>query len=54
MANLFMFYIGSSFGGSNIELHDIRFSIGDTPDACLDDIRRQWWGDPASLSGYAG
>lgn len=46
---LFMFYIGGDCGGSNIELHDIRFSVGESPEACHDDLRRQWWGDPKSL-----
>lgn len=46
---LFMFYIGGDCGNSNIELHDVRFSIGDTPEACRDDLRSQWWGEPKSL-----
>jgi hypothetical protein len=46
---LYMFYIGGNCGNSNIELHDIRFSIGETPEACHDDLRRQWWGEPTSL-----
>ncbi len=46
---LFMFYIGGDCGNSNIELHDVRFSIGDTPEACHDDLRHQWWGKPKSL-----
>jgi len=46
---LFMFYIGGDCGGSNIELHDIRFSVGETAESCHDDLRRQWWGDPGSL-----
>lgn len=46
---LFMFYVGGNFGNSNIELHDVRFSIGQTPEDCYDDLRRQWWGDPESL-----
>jgi Domain of Unknown Function (DUF1543) len=46
---LFMFYIGGSCGNSNIELHDVRFSIGETPEDCHEDLRRQWWGDPESL-----
>ena len=24
-----MFYVGGNFGNSNVELHDVRFSIGD-------------------------
>lgn len=46
---LFMFYVGGNFGNSNIELHDVRFSIGKTPEDCYDDLRRQWWGEPNSL-----
>jgi hypothetical protein len=46
---LFMFYVGGSCRNSNVELHDVRFSIGETPEACYDDLRRQWWGDANSL-----
>lgn len=46
---LFMFYMGGDCGNSNLELHDVRFSIGETPEACRDDLRRQWWGNPKSL-----
>ncbi len=46
---LFMFYIGGDCGNSNIELHDVRFSIGETAEDCRDDLRRQWWGEPKSL-----
>jgi hypothetical protein len=46
---LFMFYIGGDCGNSNIELHDVRFSVGKRPEDCYDDLRRQWWGDPESL-----
>ena len=46
---LFMFYVGGSCRNSNIELHDVRFSVGDTAEACHEDLKRQWWGDPESL-----
>jgi hypothetical protein len=46
---LFMFYVGGNCGNSNVELHDVRFSIGNIPEDCYDDLRRQWWGDPKSL-----
>ena len=46
---LFMFYIGGDCGGSNIELHDIRFAAGDTAEDCHGALRRQWWGTPKSL-----
>jgi hypothetical protein len=46
---LFMFYVGGDCGGSNIELHDVRFSIGETLESCFSDLRKQWWGDPDSF-----
>jgi hypothetical protein len=46
---LFMFYVGGDCGNSNVELHDVRFSIGQTPEDCFEDLRRQWWGEPKSL-----
>jgi hypothetical protein len=47
--NLFSFYIGGKYRNSNIELHDIRFSVGEKAEDCYEDLRRQWWGDPESL-----
>lgn len=44
-----MFYIGGDFRNANIELHDVRFSLGKTPQDCYDDLRKQWWGTPSSL-----
>ncbi len=46
---LFMFQVGGNFRNSNVELHDIRFAIGETVADCYADLRRQWWGDPESL-----
>ncbi len=46
---LFMFYVGGNHRNSNVELHDVRFSIGETAEDCHADLRRQWWGDPESL-----
>jgi hypothetical protein len=46
---LFMFYVGGNCGNSNVELHDVRFAIGNTAEDCYDDLRRQWWGEPKSL-----
>jgi hypothetical protein len=39
---LFMFYVGGNCGDSNVELHDVRFSIGETPEDCHDDLRQQF------------
>ncbi len=44
-----MFAIGGDFRNSNIELHDVRFSVGETAEDCYPDLRTQWWGDPESL-----
>lgn len=49
LVKLFMFYVGGNCGSSNVELHDVRFSIGATAEDCYADLRRQWWGDPESL-----
>ena len=46
---LFMFYVGGDCGNANVELHDVRFSIGETAEDCFDDLRQQWWGEPKSL-----
>ena len=46
---LFMFQLGGNFRNSNVELHDIRFSIGEKPEDCYADLRAQWWGDQAKL-----
>lgn len=46
---LFMFYVGGRCKNSNIELHDMRFSIADSAEDCYPDLRAQWWGDPESL-----
>ncbi len=46
---LFMFYVGGNCGNSNVELHDVKFAIGQTAEDCFEDLRRQWWGEPNSL-----
>ena len=46
---LFMFYVGGDCRNSNIELHDVRFSVAEAPEACHADLRQQWWGEPKSL-----
>jgi hypothetical protein len=47
--NLFMYYVAGKYRNSNIELRDIRFSVGEKAEDCYEDLRRQWWGDPGSL-----
>jgi hypothetical protein len=47
--DLYMFYVGGICGNSNVELHDVRFSIGDTLESCFDDLKHQWWGNQEEL-----
>src|ERR1700748_3614067 len=46
---LFILYVGGDCSNANVELHDVRFSVGETAEDCFDDLRRQWWGEPKSL-----
>jgi hypothetical protein len=46
---LFVFYIGGSMKNAHIELHDIRFCIGETLEGCFGRLRAEWWGEPDSL-----
>jgi hypothetical protein len=46
---LFVVYVGGGTHNSNTELHDVRFSIGETIEDCYDDLRNQWWGKAESL-----
>ncbi|GGC98962.1 DUF1543 domain-containing protein [Aquisalinus flavus] len=46
---LFMVYVGGMAKGCHVELHDVRFVIGDSIEACYDDLCAQWWGTPQSL-----
>ncbi|MEL6360300.1 MAG: DUF1543 domain-containing protein [Pseudomonadota bacterium] len=47
--NLFAVMVGGSIDRAQIELHDVRFVIGETIEDCFDDLRAQWWGTPKSL-----
>ncbi len=46
---LFAVYIGGDIAGANLELHDLRFVVADTIEETYDQLRREWWGTPASL-----
>ena len=43
--NLFMVSVGGYLKNSNIELHDIRFVIGESIKDCYTELQSQWWGD---------
>ncbi|MEM9262950.1 MAG: DUF1543 domain-containing protein [Pseudomonadota bacterium] len=49
MPKLFMILVGGMVEGCHVELHDVRFAIGDTIDDCIPALRAQWWGIPKSL-----
>jgi hypothetical protein len=46
---LFIVYIGGEMEQSHIELHDVRFCVGETIEDCYESLRNQWWGTPSSL-----
>lgn len=46
---LYVFYIGGDAPNSLIELHDVRFAIGEKYEDTYDQIRDSWWGIPESL-----
>lgn len=49
MEKLFAVYVGGLTEGCHIELHDMRFAIGEAIEECYADLRAQWWGTPESL-----
>lgn len=46
---LFLVYLGGSVAGANIELHDVRFVVGENIEATYPALRQQWFGDAAGL-----
>ncbi len=49
MEKLFMFYLGGSAPGANIEVHDVQFVVASSPEEAYPALRDRWFGDPASL-----
>jgi hypothetical protein len=47
--DLFLVILGGRAPGCLVELHDVRFVAGQTIEACLPELRRQWFGTPESL-----
>ncbi|CAB0151109.1 hypothetical protein PSI9734_01524 [Pseudidiomarina piscicola] len=41
---LYMFYIGGSAPGANIEVHDVRFVAGESVEGCYPALRKHWYG----------
>ena len=49
MPKLFMVYLGGRVPESHIELHDIRFVIGESIEETYPTLRKEWFGDLAGL-----
>lgn len=49
MEKLFLTYIGGTAPGANIELHDVRFVVGDTIEQTYPAIRAGWFGTQKGL-----
>jgi len=49
MSKIFMFYLGGSAPGANIEVHDVQFAVGECPEDTFPALRERWFGDKASL-----
>ncbi len=44
-----MVYVGGHTPTSNLEVHDMRFVVGETIEDCYKELQKQWWGDPDTL-----
>ncbi len=49
MQQLFMVCLGGKVTGCNIEMHDIRFVVGDTIESTFTTLKQQWCGDKANV-----
>lgn len=47
-SKLYLVYMGGTAPGANIELHDIRFVVGETIEHTYEQLKRQWFGDKRS------
>ena len=49
MTKLFMVYLGGSAGQSNIEVHDVRFVVGEDIEATIPQLKQEWFGNQKGL-----
>lgn len=49
MTQLFAVLLGGNAANSNIEVHDVRFVVGDSIEATYETLRREWFGFPEGL-----
>lgn len=46
---LFMVYLGGRIQGCHIEMHDVRFVVGESIEQCYSKLKSQWVGDKKSV-----
>lgn len=46
---LYMVYVGGTAGKSNIEVHDVRFVVGNNIEDTFGQLKQDWYGNPDSL-----
>jgi hypothetical protein len=46
---LFAVYVGGTVPGCHVELHDMRFAVGETIEDCHEALIAEWWGSAESL-----
>lgn len=46
---LFLVYLGGRIQGCHIEMHDVRFVVGDSIEQCYSKLKSQWVGDKNSV-----
>ncbi|WP_304163797.1 DUF1543 domain-containing protein [Lonsdalea britannica] len=49
MPTLFLFYVGGSAPGANIELHDVQFAVVDQPEDAFPLLKEIWFGDKKQI-----
>jgi hypothetical protein len=47
--NLYMYYLGGVFPGANIEVHDMQFAVGLTPEEGFPEVANRWFGEKTRL-----
>lgn len=47
--NLYMYYLGGTAPGANIELHDVQFAVVEAPEEGFSEIAERWFGEKSRL-----
>ncbi len=49
MKKLYVVLLGGEVSGCHVEMHDVRFTVGESIEDCYPRLRKEWVGTPASL-----